>query len=170
MFRKSGSGSPIRHDAQGRRPRSPNWTAQPRPLFPIGQADPAILERVHSHTRMRGCCGPGWDRRGGRRVLSRARRAAARPGCSARVWQAEPSEVWTLSRQVPGGATAEAQPVPRRCSGGTWAVTADRFTPGSRDGDGRGLCLSGQSPRSNQWTARCDPVAAAEWWCSVYQR
>ena len=70
----------------------------------------------------------------------------------------------------PSGATAEAQPVPRRCSGGAWAVTADRYTPGSRDGERRRLCLSGQSPRTNRRTARSDPVGAEEWWCSVHQR
>ena len=71
---------------------------------------------------------------------------------------------------APGGDTAEAQPVPRRCSGGAWAVTADRYTPGSRDGERRGLRHSGQSLRANQWTARCDPVGAEERLCSVHQR
>ena len=140
------------------------------PLFPIGYADPAILERVHSHTQVRGCCGPGWDRQGGRRVLSRARRAAARPGMQRSGMAGRAQRGADTEPTGPGGATAEAQPVPRRCSGGAWAVTADRYTPGSRDGKRRRLCLSGQSPRTNRRTARSDPVGAEEWWCSVHQR
>ena len=52
---------------------------------------------------------------------------ASSKSCSARVWQAEPSEVWTLSRQVP---VAPRQRL-NRFPGGAWAVTADRYTSGS---------------------------------------
>ena len=87
-------------------------------------------------------------------------------GCSARVWQAGSGEVWTLSRQL----TVATRQRLNRCPDGAQTVTADRYTPGPRDGERRGLCLSGQSPRANRRTARSDPVGATEWWCSVHQR